>query len=302
MPTGETIRGELSRTENGSLVLKMQGGELPVRLLGTDLPLQQELVFQVIGREDASLLLSVVKPADHPLAGMLKSFGLDPAVSWHELIQGLIRENMPISRENLIQMERFLRIARQEWGVVLYPRVIAHLMSSGLSVTPDTVLAAIYRLFPEFRKDFPGERRTLPVNPEDVKGLEQLFHGRFQALQGKEDTQNLSMFMNPTVWQTKDGGEIHWPAGQGESGSEDSKARFALELIPPNLGLVEINGIWEEHCCYLTFTVESGVAELFKAEISKWRTHLAAAGILAQVSVKAVAEETGLPAFIDGWV
>jgi len=301
-PSGGLIRGELARTGDGKeLVLKTQGQQWPVQLLMADLPCNQEMTFQIIGRENGQLLLRVVNPGEDRLAGTLQNLGFKPTEFWRELAQGLLLENMAVSRENLVQLERFLRLARQQWGVVLNPRVVAHLMSRGLPVTPETVLFTIYQLFPGYRKDFPGKPRTLPVDPEDVEGLAEFFR-EFQETGPEGTERNLAMLISPVVWQTKDGGEIHWPVEQGGNRQAQSTAGFVLELIPPNLGLVEVKGFWEEQCCNLTFIVAPEVIDLFRIELPNWLTRLEAAGFHIYVTVKARETGTSPPVSVDGWV
>ena len=299
---GNIIEGVLIQRDE-SLVLKTNNGELPVRWLGTQAPLSERLLFSIVGHDDNSLILSMVSQNEvDRLEFMLKEWGFDNLFPWRTIIGELVREEMPITREILLSLRQNLRLAQQEWGVAIHPRIIVYLLARNLTITPQTVFWALYRLYPNLRGEFPAQlnrRRTFHLNLANKEDFEDvLFNSEGSDNDSAKSNCVQSALCQNEVWEFPDGGLIHWRRSGGKKIKTNNGFRF--ELVPPNLGLIEVIGKQDGISYQLNLIVDPHVAGEFINELPRWQAELDQQGYQVTFSVETAQSSTPkLPINID---
>lgn len=303
------LMGILTLSENGEMLLRTQSGDaLPVRLLGADLPLGQELNFSVVGKEENSLILSVMdnKPQVDRWESLLQGWGINNSKSWRGLVQDLFKENLPITKENLQALDRSVRMVRQEMGFEVKPQVLAFMLSRGIPVRPQTILAVLYRLYPEMRQRIATALEEF--KPQEIMlGTPETIERSLQEVlsQPKPATDNGMAWqaaLGSVVYTAGERGEIHWPSKEADEEETESRygKRFGFDLLPPHLGLVEVRVDWSEEGSRITFILDSKHLERFQQEIPAWQADLGERGIHITAFAKAAVEESAeLPPMVD---
>ncbi|HEX2952853.1 MAG TPA: hypothetical protein VHR47_02580 [Bacillota bacterium] len=304
----QRIEGRLTLSENGQLLLKTHDGhEFPVRLMGIDLPLGQAMSFELTGKEGMTLIYSAKPelPEMNRLESLLQSWGIDADELRCDLMTALYEEGMPLTKDNVLALERNLRLVRQEWGVLIKPRILAMMMAKGLPIRPQTLLAMLYRTTPEMRQAI-AKALQLPLAEMDLQTTE----GIEKALQNIKDQVHSSDNHNiDQLWQaalgtiicrTEDQGEIHWPTEESLEDDNHLAEQFRFDLIPPHIGLVEVHVEWAPSGSKVTLTVEPDYLELFRKAIPAWQNSLFEQGVLITATAKAAAtKRADLPPTID---
>lgn len=286
------VQGKLVQTENGMLTLRSREGDLPVRLLGADLPLDQWVSLRVIGQEGTSLILSAgEKTLPDGIVELLRSWGFEADGRWQEFAKTLFEENLPITKDNLQNIERWLRIAEHRWGVKLEPRVMAYLLAKELPLKAETLLLALHRLYPGVRKDFPSEvleRKVLTEDPENMPVIAAMLQDVDNHEESRVSSDGLTWagLIQTQARLTPDGGEIHWRKEAAEDQHDSDTPSILLELFPPDLGWVRSNISWDAKGFCILFEVDTEYFSLFRQTGPKWQNELRARGYNVIVEVR----------------
>lgn len=303
------VQGRLARLEDGTLVLKSRGDDFPVRLLNMHLPLGELLTLRIVGQEGSSLILSAGQNGlPDGLGDLLQSWGFDIQGPWRQLAEALFEENLPITRDNLISLERWMRIAEHRWGVKANPRLLAYVLAKQLPFRSETLLLAFHRLFPELRKEFPPEllaRRALNTDPEDVKRITPLLQefAEFEATKVAGDKWSWAGFFGTETGVTPDGGEIHWRRETTDDAETPRDTGVLLELFPPDLGWVRTYITWKDQEFWILFEVDREYLSHFREALLDWENKLKVQGYNVVVSLqeqKRISMDLLKP--VDRWV
>jgi hypothetical protein len=302
------LEGKLAQDQSGQLLLQTRDGEaIPVRLMGIDLPLGQEMSFELAGREGQSLVYRA-GTADSNISRfelLLKSWGMNADQSWQEMMSALYQEGLPLTKDNLFALERNLRLIRQEWGLQINPRILAMLMAKGIPVRPLTVLLTLYRTVPELRQEIAQAigLQLAEVDTTTAETIEETLPSinRHQVPDDGNVSHVWQGLFGPVVCRTDDQGEIHWPLDDSRQGKRRPAEKFGFEMIPPCIGLVEVDVEWGSQGSKVTLTVERDYLEVFQQAIPPWQRSLNERGIPAVVFVQAFGKQhPDLPTIIDG--
>jgi hypothetical protein len=302
---GYLIEGVLIQREE-ALFLKTSIGELPVRWLGTQAPLSERLLFNIVGRDDKSLFLSLVSQNEvERLEVLIREWGFDTSFPWRIIVGELVREEMPITRENLSSLKQSLLLAQEEWGVVVHPRIFVYLLARNLPIKPYTVLWALYRLYPDLRGDLPAQfsrRRSFQADLLDTENFETILKGmggsNTDSAMPIEPIYVQGALYTKEIWEFPDGGQIHWHHSSKKRDKVDNGFRF--ELIPPNLGLIEVLGKKDGTAYQISLTVDSHLVREFGEELPHWQVELERQGYQVILSIESAQSFTPkLPMKID---
>ncbi len=152
--THRFLKGMLVEGKDGQVVLKTDNGFIPVQLEGSMPPFGREIIFQVIREEPGKIVLSPyhMESITEKLPFLRDLFGNNLQAAF-ELLQALTNENLPLTREVFADLKKWMLTAEKVWGVKVDPRVFAFLRAKELPVTPQTVLWALYALFPSVQRE-----------------------------------------------------------------------------------------------------------------------------------------------------
>lgn len=302
------IEGRLMLDQSGQPMLRTQAGELlSVRLMGIDLPLGQQMTFELIGKEGATLIYSAgANIQEMPrFESLLKSWGMEPDASWRDVMTALYQEGLPLTKDNVLALERNLRLIRQEWGFLIKPKVLAMMMAKNIPVQPQTVLATLFRAVPELRQEIAKaiglqlaevDTQTMETIEKTLQGIKEQIH----LLDSQDPNQAWQAALGTVVCRTDDQGEIHWPAEESSKDEKEFSEKFGFELIPPHIGLVEVGVHWSPEGSKVTLTVEADYLEMFQKAIPAWQRSLCEHGIFITASAKATNKSMeDLPPMVD---
>ena len=147
------IKGQLEQNKDGQVVLRTREGVIPVKVEGDGVPLGEEVVFRLLREEPGLVVLTPYRletigealPFFKELFAGEEDFG-------RKLILAAVQENLPLTREVLLNLKKDLITVEREWGVIVHPRAVAFMQARNLPLAPRTLLWALYILFPSVQK------------------------------------------------------------------------------------------------------------------------------------------------------
>ena len=293
------LRGQLVKGEEGRLFLKTAGGSFPVKLEGEPIPLGQEFTFKFLRYEPGRVVMTRLSPWDHWQEALpfLKDLPGNEE-EWQRLLQAALRQNLPLEKEVLLSLRRWVLTAEKKWGVSVDPQVFAFLFKRNLPVTPGSILAALYLLFPRVQKEIWLNAHAFPGRPregekEEAKEEERLlsfFTSALAKLAGKAEEEDgragsrglwtgllraaakflaaqaaqdealpqMVVCLSPEPEKT-----VRWEGRGQPAGDEREKGySFRLTWNSGALGWVEVAGVAREEEVELLVAVEKTRAEL----------------------------------------
>ncbi|NLY89348.1 MAG: hypothetical protein GX085_06975 [Firmicutes bacterium] len=343
-PTGipRLLRGQLVKGEEGRLFLKTARGFFPVKLEGEPIPLGQEFTFKFLRHEPGRVVMTRLSPWEYWQEALpfLKELPGNEE-EWQKLLQAALRQNLPLEKDILLSLRRWVLTAEKKWGVSVDPQVFAFLLKRNLPVTPGSILATLYLLFPRVQKEiwlnahaFPGKtpggedeetgKRLISFftsalakaggKGEDGAGLRRLWTGllrmatKFLAVQAGKDEglPQMVVCFSPGPEKT-----VRWEGRGTAEGDEREKGySFRLTWNSQVLGRVEVAGVAREEEAELLVAVEKAWAE---AQPEAWRAlqelkpYLEDRGWrIKQVLFSRITEgeekAEPMPPRVDGWV
>lgn len=343
-PTGipRLLRGQLVKGEEGRLFLKTAKGFFPVRLEGEPIPLGREFTFKFLRYEPGRVVMARLTPWEYWQESLpfLKELPGNEE-EWQKLLQAALRQNLPLEKEILLSLRRWVLTAEKKWGVDVDPEAIAFLLKKNLPVTPGTILAALYLLFPRVQKEIWLNAHAFPGKPpgreeeeagerllsfftsalakaagkgEDGEGLRGLWTGllrmvsRFLAAQAGQDEAlpQMVVCLSPGPEKT-----VRWEGRGPEAGEEREKGySFRLAWNSRILGPVEVAGVAREDEVELLVAVEKTRVE---AQPEAWRdlqelkSYLEDRGwkvnqVLFSQITEGEEKAEPVPPRVDGWV
>ncbi len=343
-PTGipRLLRGQLVKGEEGQLFLKTAKGFFPVKLEGEPIPLGREFAFKFLRYEPGPVVMTRLSTWEYWQEALpfLKELPGDEG-EWQKLLQAALRQNLPLEKELLLSLRRWVLTAEKKWGVSVDPEVFAFLLKKNLPVTPGSIIAALYLLFPRVQREiwlnahgfygktpggeveetreqlfsfFTSALAKAAGRGEEGAGGQGLWTGllrmaaRFLAGQAAQDETlpQMVVCLSPEPEKT-----VRWE-GRGPAGGEEKEKGYSFRLTWHSrvLGRVEVAGVAREDEVELLVAVEKAQAE---AEPEAWRALQELKSYLddrgwkvKQVLFSKVAEgeekAEPMPPRVDGWV
>lgn len=167
------IKGRLEQTQEGQVVLKTGQRVIPVKLDGESAPFGQETVFRLLREEPGLIVLAPYRSETigEALPFFKQLFAGDEDFG-RKLLRAAVQESLPLTREVLSNLKRGITIAKRQWGVQVHPRAIAFLQARAIPLTPRSLLAALYTLFPSVQKTmWQKAGRGLIMNSKMTEGM-----------------------------------------------------------------------------------------------------------------------------------
>lgn len=250
---GQLLEGTLTKSLEGVLLLEIEGGlKLPVFLRG-EVPLGEEMSFEVISHSKQLILKAINNPifGGELLEGTLKTLGLPKSEEMKLLIQTFIQKGLPLDKESLLQtyhMHRVFDIPKE---------VLINIMEEGskpsLSELKEMSLLKETALQDSF-KQITNMIESIEVTDDlqkVLKGLLELIEPKTSHLVFKtlSETFEKSSFIRPDL-QTIDKKEIYgsaekkFPTASGMLESLDDKRIQEIKEIVPTK--VEIETLLSE--------------------------------------------------------
>ncbi len=174
LETHRFIKGTLVRSSAGQVILETSKGNFPVKIEGSDAPFDQEIIFRLIHEEPGLLVLSPyhVESLFETLPFLKNLFFTDEEAGM-KLLQAVVKEGLPLTREVFCDLKKWLLTAEKVWGVKIHPQAFTFLMAKGIPITPKSVLWALYTLFPSVQKELwrmaASSEKLLPLLTEGRK-------------------------------------------------------------------------------------------------------------------------------------
>lgn len=174
LETHRFIKGTLVRSSAGQVILETSKGNFPVKIEGSDAPFDQEIIFRLIHEEPGLLVLSPyhVESLFETLPFLKNLFFTDEEAGM-KLLQAVVKEGLPLTREVFCDLKKWLLTAEKVWGVKIHPQAFTFLMAKGIPITPKSVLWALYTLFPSIQKELwrmaASSEKLLPLLTEGRK-------------------------------------------------------------------------------------------------------------------------------------
>lgn len=343
-PTGMPgfLRGQLVKGEEGRLFLKTAKGFFPVKLEGEPIPLGQEFTFKFLRHEPGRVVMARLSSWEYWQEALpfLKELPGDDE-EWQKLLQAALRQNLPLEKDVLLSLRRWVLTAEKKWGVSVDPEVFAFLLKKNLPVSPGSILTALYLLFPRVQKEiwlnahaFPGKTpggeeeeagerlfsfftsvlAKAAGKGEDGAGLRGLWSGllrvatKFLAAQATQDETlpQVVVCLSPGPEKT-----VRWEGrGPAEDDEREKGYSFRLTWNSRVLGRVEVAGVAREDEVELLVAAEKAWAE---AQPEAWRalhelkSYLGDKGwkvkqVLFSKITEGEEKAEPMPPRVDGWV
>lgn len=295
------LRGQLIKSADGGLFLKTTKGFFPVKLEGEPIPLGEEFAFKFLRHEPGRVVMTRLSQWEYwreALPFLTELPGTD--AEWQNLLQAAVRQGLPLEKEILLSLRRWVLTAEKNWGVKVDPEVFAFLLSKNLPVTPGSILLTLYLLFPRVQKEvwlnahaFPKETRNgrgeeiqgrllsffvsalakAAGKEENGTGLRGFWTGllrttaKFLAGQARQD-ENLPQMvvcLSPEPEKT-----VRWEGrGPAKGDREEKGYSFRLTWRSQVLGRVEVTGVERKEEVELLIAVEE---VLVKTQPAAWKS------------------------------
>ena len=256
----------------------------------------------------------------------------------HILLRAAIQESLPLTREVLSALKKGLLTVKRQWGVQIHPRAIAFLHSRAIELTPQSLLSALYTLFPSVQKMMwqkwgqglisnsklteelvlalsVQEQSAVKKIPDatNKQGLEGVLREAITFLQCEAERDStlphFIFYLFPAVeqearWEGRSFSDREKSEEQEESGGSGENYVFRLLYESPYLGQIEVYGVSNQSGINLTVKADRSVLEshLF----ASFQFYLEEKGWPVQVvqfEEFQAKEDVDLPPLrIDGWL
>ena len=277
LPSKGFIKGRLEQLKAGHIVLETAEGVFPVKVEGETVPIGEEVVFRLLREEPGLIVLSPYHTENltEALPFFKELFAQDEDLG-RRLIKAAVQESLPLTREVMLTIKKGLIQAEQRWGVKVHPRAIAFLQAQKIPLTPQSLLGALYILFPSVQKvmwqKFGGSLKFNPVleeliqsaqgdqqntaddkntDPTKKQSLEEVFRETITFLQRQADQEvtlpHFVFYYFPTAdrearWEGRSFAAPDPNGGEEEGAGREQGYAFRLEYQSPSLGQIQVYG------------------------------------------------------------